>query len=428
MSETTATDKIKLLRVRIYEKQQEVTGLTRLVYDYGRKDRRGDLLTAQDELAALRAEALREEAEAAKKEQEAKSVAEAERQTRGVTRSMSTTGVQVTVISRMEYVPTAYYHLFTENDSPLIECRLEARSNRRLRITAEIEHYSAKAISTVELNPRTSLTTSVSLLPTLFPNRVHELRELTRASVNVLVEDLSTLRVEEHLTHPIWLLSCNSATFEVQDLYSTDPGTRVKDFYPYLGAFVTPNHPCVQRYLRQAAEYHGTKQLSGAREDATGHAAAIYAALQKVTDMVYVNSTLAFNPMQGSIGQRVRLPHECLEEKLANCLDGVLLFASLLEAAGQEAAVVLLPNHAVVGWRTGPGAEDWAYLETTMIRTEEFDKAKTEGTELALLYAGRQKKREEAPAPEGQQPGQPGKQFRRLELRDLRGAGIMPLA
>jgi hypothetical protein len=421
MSANSDLAQSKPLGERIYMQQQEVTRLSRLVYDFGRKDQRAALLTAEDQLVRLQAEAVQQGADAAQKAQEARDADTQARQERGVTRGLNTTGLQVTVVSRMDYVPTAYYHLLDKEKSPLVECQLlEVRTTRRLRITAFIEHYSAKAVTTVELHPRNNPKLTVSLLPTLFSDRAREIRELTRASVNVLVEDLVKGQVEEHLTHPIWLLSCNSATFEVQDPHNPDPATRVRNFYPYLGAFVTPNHPRIQSFLRTAAEHHSARQLSGAPEDATAHAAAIYAALQKVTDMVYVNATLAFNPMQGSIGQRVRLPHECLEEKQANCLDGVLLFASLLEAAGQEAAIVLLPNHAVVGWRTGKGAEEWSYLETTMVRTHDFFEAQTEGTELAQLYARQQLQEENTPS---------GSYFRRLDLRTLRSVeGVMPLA
>lgn len=395
---------------RVYQQQQKVTGLARLVHDLGQAEKLDNLVAAQQDLADLRAEQNRSEAAAAKAAQEAEEAA-ASSQQRSTTRGMATTGTQVTVTARMDYVPTAYYHLLEKEKSPLVECKLQSRSMRRLRVTAHIENYSAQEVATVELTANNQFTERVTLLPTLFPERAREIRELTRATLNVLVENLESGRVEEHLTRPIWLLSCNSATFEVQDPQNPDPAKRVTSFHRYLGAFVTPNHPRIQRFLRDAAERHFTKQLTGDPQDATAHAAAVYAALKDVTDMVYVNSTLAFNPTAGSVGQRVRLPYECLEEKQANCLDGVLLFASLLEALGQEPAIVLVPQHAVVGWRTGPGDDDWLYVETTMIRTHDFDKAQAQANKLAACYAGVQQEKEGSPN---------GKFFRRLELRTLR--------
>ncbi len=419
-TDTNATH--KSLGEQIYQKQQDITGLLRLVYDFGQGEKLDELLEAQQDLADLRERQTAAEAIAAKAVQEEAAKTAASRQQQGVTRSMATTGTQVTVLSRMDYVPTAYYHLLHVEESPLVECRIESKAMRRLRITAYIEEYSAKAVATVEIQPRVNPIATVTLLPTLFAERVREIRELTRATLNVLVENLDPTgaRVEEHLTHPIWLLSCNSATFEVQDPQNTDPAQRVKSFYPYLGAFVTPNHPRVQRFLRDAAGKHFNKQLTGDPTDATAHAAAIYTALKEVADIVYVNSTLAFNATAGSVGQRVRLPYECLEEKQANCLDGVLLFASLLEALGQDAAILLIPQHAVVGWRTGPGDEGWSYVETTMIRTHDFEAAQEQANDLAARYARLQKKRPDTPD---------GKFFRRLELATLRSKELVtPIA
>ena len=59
---------------------------------------------------------------------------------------------------------------------------------------------------------------------------------------------------------------------------------------------------------------------------------AIYDALQTKANIKYVNSTVDFNPDETAKTQRVRLPRETLKERQANCIDGALLFASLLEA------------------------------------------------------------------------------------------------
>ena len=63
---------------------------------------------------------------------------------------------------------------------------------------------------------------------------------------------------------------------------------------------------------------------------------ALYEALQQA-GIRYVNSVLAFSPDDGLSSQRVRLPRKTLESKNANCLDGTVLFASLLEAITLQA-------------------------------------------------------------------------------------------
>src|SRR5205085_674256 len=111
---------------------------------------------------------------------------------------------------------------------------------------AYIEGYTARAIDTVEIEQGQQY--SITQLPTLFPEHTRDLNELTRAMLNVLVEDLDG-QVELHKTEPIWLLSRNSAP-----LYVRDPATDAwNNLTRYLGAFVTPNEPSIMKFLRKAA-------------------------------------------------------------------------------------------------------------------------------------------------------------------------------
>ena len=112
----------------------------------------------------------------------------------------------------------------------------------------------------------------------------------------------------------------------------------------------------------------------------------------------------------------VRLPRESLEQKEANCIDGTVLFASLLEAISMSPALVMVPGHAFLAWETWRGNGHWRYLETTMIGSDEFDVARARGESLAQTYSS--------------QPQQPGVHalFRRWPLRELRSErGVFPM-
>lgn len=66
--------------------------------------------------------------------------------------------------------------------------------------------------------------------------------------------------------------------------------------------------------------------------------------------------------------QRIRRPAESLTMRTANCIDGALLFASILEGAGLPPYLILVPGHAYVGVRMGPNADDPVLpIETTMV-------------------------------------------------------------
>src|SRR5262249_46849358 len=84
----------------------------------------------------------------------------------------------------------------------------------------------------------------------------------------------------------------------------------------------------------------------------------------------YVSSVITFGEKKG-FHQRVRFPRESLTQKAANCIDLVVLFASLFENLGLEPVVALIPGHALVGVHLRPGGPV-LYIETTLATTAHF--------------------------------------------------------
>jgi len=65
--------------------------------------------------------------------------------------------------------------------------------------------------------------------------------------------------------------------------------------------------------------------------------------------------------------QRVRLLEQTWADRSANCIDGSVLIASVLERIGLRSFLVLVPGHAFVGFYTDAQATHAAYLETTLL-------------------------------------------------------------
>jgi hypothetical protein len=228
---------------------------------------------------------------------------------------------------------------------------------------------------------------------------------MTRATLHIRIRNLDGA-IEQHSTFPIWLLARTSAYLGVED-----PATgEWIDFLPYLAAWVTPNRPEIMALLRRAAEIHPDRQIVGYQVDAAGVEAQVRAVFDALKDaeITYVNSVLAFGATEGTYMQRVRLPRESLEQKSANCIDGTLLMASLLEAASLNPGLVLVPGHAFLAWETQQEGGEWDYLETTMIGSYDFDAAQRSGRHLAA----RQRSLAERT--------QDDRYFRRLSVADLR--------
>lgn len=300
-----------------------------------------------------------------------------------------TTGLEATVYLRMAQAPTAIYHLFDPDETPLVSCTVrnvgQQGKTRRLRFSSFIDGYSATAVNTVEIRPDQEHT--FNQLPTLYAGAVAEINEITRATLNVLVEDLDAASgaVELHTTYPLWLLARTTAPLAVRD-----PKTGAwNDLTHYFGAFVTPNAPALMRFLRSAAERHPDKMLAGYQGDPAGvepQVRAVYDALKSDAGITYVNSLIAFSPEEGAASQRVRLPRESLEHREANCIDGTVLFASLLEGISLNPAIVLVPGHAFVAWEGWQDNGEWRYLETTMIGSHSFDEAVASAQATAMQY------------------------------------------
>ena len=65
--------------------------------------------------------------------------------------------------------------------------------------------------------------------------------------------------------------------------------------------------------------------------------------------------------------QRVRFIDETWSDRSANCVDGSVLIASVLQRIGLRSFLVLVPGHAFVGFYTDADAQHAAYLETTLL-------------------------------------------------------------
>jgi hypothetical protein len=107
--------------------------------------------------------------------------------------------------------------------------------------------------------------------------------------------------------------------------------------------------------------------------------------------------------------QHVRRPPEVLQALSANCIDGALLFASVLELLGMEPVVVMTTGHAYAGVRSAPGSTVIWPVETTLLDSAGFADAYHTATAELLSDARKDP------------------QFRLLDIKALRARGILPM-
>jgi hypothetical protein len=354
---------------------------------------------------------------------------EASKKSVGVMLGPGTTQLEVVRAIKLQPVPTGIYHLLNPETDPLLTVTVTTLTNdaRRLCITSYIEGLSARAIQTVEFNrnevkkPKT-----IPMLPSLLPDQARRITEIQRATLHIVVEIFgSTMNtqtrqdnwaslVESHDTHSLVMLSRNSGFNAVED----ETGRR-RDLTRYYGAWVTPHVEPVQALVRRAADRVPDRRIAGYQgrrnpERTAEQVRALFETL-KAEGLSYVDSVIDFGAGPGQLTQRTRLPRESLRHKSANCIDGSVLMASLLEAASLHPAIVLVPGHAFLAWETWEGTDEWDYLETTMIGTDDFEAACRRARKLFQRFS------------EEDLPTDDGPLLRVLKLNDLRAQRIWPM-
>ena len=119
-----------------------------------------------------------------------------------------------------------------------------------------------------------------------------------------------------------------------------------------LAAFSMPNDPAVDRILHgaskillQAGKSDGLDGYrSGSRQRIWEIASAIYTAIANL-GIAYAVPPASFE----RDGQKIRLPSQIWDGRVATCLDTTMLFASALEQAGLNPVVAMPEGHAMIG-------------------------------------------------------------------------------
>lgn len=152
-----------------------------------------------------------------------------------------------------------------------------------------------------------------------------------------------------------------------------DGGAQVDLSWIFAG-YVDPFSPAIDALLADARTRETASGATGADAPRQRLRAVWQALAARGVRYDAADPALARGPSVWS--QRVRSPGEVLRERRANCIDGSVLIASVLERLGLPARIALVPRHAFVGYR-GPKESVW--LETTLLGTAGFDAAARAG-------------------------------------------------
>lgn len=138
-----------------------------------------------------------------------------------------------------------------------------------------------------------------------------------------------------------------------------------------FAAYVNENHPWSDDLRKEALKsglIDNFAGYQGSPEDVITQVFAIWHVLQK-RGFKYSNITTTTGKDSEAVGvQQVRFLDQAVAGAQANCVDGSVLFASVLRQIGIEPVLVLVPGHMFMGFYLSPGSpESIIYLETTMM-------------------------------------------------------------
>jgi tRNA A-37 threonylcarbamoyl transferase component Bud32 len=201
-----------------------------------------------------------------------------------------------------------------------------------------------------------------------------------------------------------------------------------------FAAYANEDHPLIDAEILAAAKKNGVTNSFAGYQGGPEHVAeqvfAIWLELEKRGISYSSIADTATNAARTSVqAQFVRLLDESLQNEQANCVDGTVLFASVLRKIGIEPYLVFAPGHCFLAFDLD-GQDHCRGLETTLLgaldperldpRSDAFVAKSFEAFERALEVGD--KALAEALAASGTKPG-----YGVVSLSNARALGVLPI-
>jgi len=142
-----------------------------------------------------------------------------------------------------------------------------------------------------------------------------------------------------------------------------------------FAGYVNESHPYVQAVLQQALQYRAVNEFVGYQhgpEEVRMQVFALWNVLQRAHfHYSDVTTPSADSPSGHVFSQSVRFIDQSIATQQANCVDGSVLFASLLYKIGIDPILVVKPRHMFVGYFLDGAHRQAEFLETTMLGDHE---------------------------------------------------------
>lgn len=151
--------------------------------------------------------------------------------------------------------------------------------------------------------------------------------------------------------------------------------TRFRSTGVCFAAYVNEEHPMIDKLLREALNSGLVSRFLGYQADSAQVCRQVYALWHTLQRRDFKYSSVSGSSLSSNVvySQRVRTISDALGASQINCVDGSVLFASLLRAINIDPVLIRIPGHMFVGFYTDRHHRALQCLETTMIGDADFD-------------------------------------------------------
>ncbi|MBN1227882.1 MAG: hypothetical protein JXA79_12880 [Deltaproteobacteria bacterium] len=323
--------------------------------------------------------------------------------------SASSKGKITADVMLLKRVPSSVLHLLPKVDKSLVAYTLVNTGDipEKVRVTTKIDEWCAPLEDIVLIGPREKKV--VCHNPGISPKYIDSLKEAKTVNVRLKVDSQTQgetdweeiiAQTESIILHPIDVMC-----WRVEDAFGK--GIDLTLPKTLMAAWINPDTPILSAVIRKAKESNPEVGLAGyitskmgtiaglekAADNTKEQVRALAETLAKEYNIRYVHQprTDAFSILDA---QRIMPPKDAIQYKSANCIDGVILMASLMFRLGIDPVIILRPNHAYLGWWTVPRKylsligekerqKSISFLETTTI-SKGFDLALEQGRKNAV--------------------------------------------
>lgn len=155
-----------------------------------------------------------------------------------------------------------------------------------------------------------------------------------------------------------------------------DRNNKYQTTYIFFAAYVNEDHPLIDEVLREALNTRIVNRFLGYQSSKKDYVdKQVYALWNVLQKRHFRYSSVSNSSLSSNVifSQRVRTFGDALHSSQINCVDGSVLFASLLRAINIDPVLVRIPGHMFVGYYTDNSHKDIHFLETTMIGDVNLD-------------------------------------------------------